>query len=287
MSTDTVIVTVSEPDDQAPGVVSGLIGQALSDQQIELTWQPSTDNVALAGYRVYRDGIEIGVAIETTYTDSGLSAQMSYSYYVVAFDGAGNESAPSETVSVTTEQVSLEIEVRVASGSDDAEEGENGSIQLSSSDLELVDDVGAGNQLVGLRFAGLQIPQGVQVNRAWIEFETDEVGSDETSLTITMEASDDAIAFDASAYNLSSRNTIGESVGWEVLDAWQVNEKHRSPDLSLLLQNIVDRGGWVSGNAVVFLISGSGTRTAESYEGEAGAAALLHVEFRRENPGGT
>ena len=46
-----------------------------------------------------------------------------------------------------------------------------------------------------------------------------------------------------------------------------------------MIQEIVDRAGWVEGNAVVIIITGSGARVAESYNGVAAAAPLLHIEY--------
>ena len=53
----------------------------------------------------------------------------------------------------------------------------------------------------------------------------------------------------------------------------------RTPDLSAVIQEIVDRAGWQASNALAFTITGSGARTAESYNGKASAAPLLHIEF--------
>ena len=53
----------------------------------------------------------------------------------------------------------------------------------------------------------------------------------------------------------------------------------RTPDLSAVIKEIVDRPGWTSGNALVLVITGSGQRTARSFEGRAAGAALLHVDF--------
>ncbi|MEJ2692950.1 MAG: hypothetical protein P8166_07800, partial [Candidatus Thiodiazotropha sp.] len=61
-----------------------------------------TDNTATMGYRIYRDGLWIGTSITTSYRDSGLSANTQYQYSVSAYDGAGNESAQSNGLSVTT-----------------------------------------------------------------------------------------------------------------------------------------------------------------------------------------
>ena len=51
------------------------------------------------------------------------------------------------------------------------------------------------------------------------------------------------------------------------------------PDLASVIQEIVNRSGWVSGNALAIMVAGSGRRTAESYEGRATGAPLLHVEY--------
>jgi hypothetical protein len=59
----------------------------------------------------------------------------------------------------------------------------------------------------------------------------------------------------------------------------------RTPDLAALLQEIVDRPGWAPGNALALLVTGTGTRTAESFDGLASAAPLLRVEYRIEAPG--
>ena len=53
----------------------------------------------------------------------------------------------------------------------------------------------------------------------------------------------------------------------------------RTPDLSALLQEIVDRPGWRSGNAVALILSGAGRRTARAYDGLQAGAPLLHVEL--------
>ncbi|MEJ2261757.1 MAG: hypothetical protein P8X83_08960 [Nitrosopumilaceae archaeon] len=71
---------------------------------------------------------------------------------------------------------------------------------------------------------------------------------------------------------------LGETL--QYLDAWNtVNEKHSTPDISPLVQEVVDRPGWSIGNSMAFIITGDGERTAEAYDGESGAAPLLHIEY--------
>jgi YD repeat-containing protein len=90
------------PDTAAPSVPSGLIGGASTSGTVTLSWSPSTDNVAVIGYRVYRGGILIGTPTATSYVDAGLAGSTTYSYQVSAFDGAGNSSAFAGPISVTT-----------------------------------------------------------------------------------------------------------------------------------------------------------------------------------------
>ena len=70
--------------------------------RVSLTWSPSSDNVAVKGYRVYRDGALIGTASTSAYLDSSGTLRKQYRYTVAAYDAAGNASAQSAPVTVTT-----------------------------------------------------------------------------------------------------------------------------------------------------------------------------------------
>lgn len=91
-------------DTQAPSVPSGLAASALSQSQLSLKWNASTDNVGVAGYRVFRNGDSTPIATVTTasYQDDDLAAETVYSYSVAAYDAAGNASAQSAAVSTMT-----------------------------------------------------------------------------------------------------------------------------------------------------------------------------------------
>nr|AYM53365.1 coagulation factor 5/8 type domain protein [Cystobacter ferrugineus]AYM53372.1 coagulation factor 5/8 type domain protein [Cystobacter velatus] len=89
-------------DTQAPSVPANLAVASSTSTQITLSWTASTDNVGVTAYDVYRFGVLIGSSATTSYTDSGLAASTPYSYTVRARDAAGNASAASNTVSVTT-----------------------------------------------------------------------------------------------------------------------------------------------------------------------------------------
>jgi chitodextrinase len=97
-----VTVTPSPADTTAPSAPTSLAGSATSQTQVNLTWTASTDNVGVTGYRVFRNGTQVGTPTVTSYSDTGLSASTAYTYTVKAVDAAGNLSAVSNSVNVTT-----------------------------------------------------------------------------------------------------------------------------------------------------------------------------------------
>ena len=98
--------TISESvavDTLAPTVPAGLSTSVVSMTQINLTWTASSDAVGVEGYKIYRDGTEIGSTESTSYSDVGLIASSSYAYSLSAYDAAGNQSSQSAVVTATTE----------------------------------------------------------------------------------------------------------------------------------------------------------------------------------------
>jgi chitodextrinase len=89
-------------DTTAPSTPTNLAVTGVTGSSASLSWSPSTDNVGVAGYRVYRNGSQVGTASGTTFTDTGLSASTNYTYTVAAYDAAGNVSSPSAGVTATT-----------------------------------------------------------------------------------------------------------------------------------------------------------------------------------------
>jgi uncharacterized repeat protein (TIGR03806 family) len=94
-------------DTTPPTVPGGVTATAQSSTSIALSWTASTDSgTGVAGYRVFRDAgaAPLATVTTTTFTDTGLTAGTSYSYTVVAIDGANppNASAASAAVDATT-----------------------------------------------------------------------------------------------------------------------------------------------------------------------------------------
>jgi hypothetical protein len=181
------------------------------------------------------------------------------------------------------------LDVPVRAGTDDAEQ-RSGSTAVGGADIDMTEDVTPTNttrQTVGLRFAGLPVPHGSTVTRAYVQFTVADVTTAPASLTITGQAADDAATFTAARGDISDRPRTAASVGWNPAP-WSTRSvrapENRTEDVSSVVQEIVGRDGWASGNALVLVVTGTGTRSAESYEAGAAKAAALHVEFRAPEP---
>ncbi|MFD0672790.1 fibronectin type III domain-containing protein [Cohnella sp. GCM10027633] len=97
----TINVYAGPPDTQAPTAPT-LTSPSKSNVTVDLSWSGATDNVGIIGYEVYRGGTLAGTTAGTTFTVSGLTPSTAYSFTVKAKDAAGNLSANSNTLSVTT-----------------------------------------------------------------------------------------------------------------------------------------------------------------------------------------
>jgi hypothetical protein len=79
-------------DTTAPSTPGNLAVAATGASTAQVTWSASTDNLAVAGYRVYRDGTLWTTTTALLWNDTGLTPLTTYAYTVVAYDGAGNTS---------------------------------------------------------------------------------------------------------------------------------------------------------------------------------------------------
>jgi len=200
-------------------------------------------------------------------------------------------STPIPTVTLTPTPVMTAIatqNVRVSTGNDDAEEFDSGWVYLNSSDLELVYD--GNNQTVGMRFNGVTIPRGSTIVNAYVQFQAKETNTEATSLILWGQAQDNPPTFSSSSGNISGRARTTASVGWTPPPWTQVGQAgvdQRTPNLAAIIQEITNRPGWESGNSLVLIITGTGHRTAVSYDGNAAAAPLLHLEWSTVAPTAT
>ncbi len=157
---------------------------------------------------------------------------------------------------------------------DDAEENiNNGSVDLSSGDIELIKESGLlglneFNQEIGIRFCNLNIPQNASIDSAFIQFTCDETNNENPCiLNFYAHSIDDAFAFSNNAYDISSRSKTTSTIQWLPADWNNINEcsiNQQTPNLSTIIQEIVDRPGWTSGNDIAVIINGQGRRNAKA-----------------------
>ncbi len=213
-------------------------------------------------------------------TTAGFSVSGVYVLRLTASDG---ELSSSDEMSATVLNGSADVSI---SGSpDDAEERIDGSVSLVSPDLELMFNTEGGvtgHQTVGLRFTGVGVPPGATIQNAYVQFQTNQPSSGATSLTFQGEAADSAPAFSVTPFSISSRPRTVASVGWSPF-AWntvgEAGPSQRSANLAPIIQEIVSRPGWSTGNALALIITGTGLREAESYDGDPTGAPSLRIEW--------
>ena len=88
-----------------PSVPTNLSVTGTTTSTVSLSWNPSTAGTyAIAGYKIYRGGTQVGTSAGTNYTDTGLTASTTYTYTVAAYDTNGNTSAQSGSVNATTQK---------------------------------------------------------------------------------------------------------------------------------------------------------------------------------------
>lgn len=174
----------------------------------------------------------------------------------------------------------ITVSSKISAGNDDVEEASNGSMYINSSDLELVQDNSA--QTIGLRFRNLGIPQGANILSAHLQFTVDETTSSATTLTIQGENNNSASGFNSANFNVSNRPKTSQSVQWQV-PSWssigQRGSSQKSPDIKAIIQKIVSRNGFNTASNIGIIITGTGKRVADSYEGGASKAAELVIVY--------
>lgn len=106
----TSFAVLPDPADTvAPRAPTGLVADPVRDVRVNLSWTAATDDRGVTGYRVLRDGAEVAVAGGTAWTDRDVVPSTSYTYTVQARDSAGNWSASSAPLAVTTKPLSASL----------------------------------------------------------------------------------------------------------------------------------------------------------------------------------
>ena len=181
------------------------------------------------------------------------------------------------------------VDSRISQSTDDQEEGATGTMEsITSTDLEMVEE--SNTQIVGLRFQNVTIPAGATITFADIEFVADEADTVATSLTLEGQLDINPATFTTTAFDISGRTNRTSAVAWNGLPAWAIDDKHKTPDIKDIIQEIVNQAGWGSSNqSLVIIVSGPtlAKRVAKSYDGVPAEAPLLHVDYTNGSVGAT
>ncbi|MCO7222869.1 pilus assembly protein [Pleionea sp. CnH1-48] len=185
------------------------------------------------------------------------------------------------------------ITTNVSGSSNDATQTlSNGVMSLTSRDLDLTT-----NSMAGIRFTGVNVPQGATITSATLTFSTRSDSSGAASFTITGQDSDNASEFTWNNSDLTSRAKTSASETWTPGD-WEapgtdVNgdplppNAYTSTNVRSIVQEIVDRNGWCGDNSMAFFVNAStGFRRALSYDGDTVYTPKLTIEYDSTLPPG-
>lgn len=163
----------------------------------------------------------------------------------------------------------------ITASADDAQEANN-TVTLTDAVL----NVNATTQFAGIRFQNVTIPAGSTITAATLTFYFISGSYDDPYLTIKGNDVDDAAAFSAVNNDVSSRTMTTASVTWDQNSVGIGLET--SPDISAVVQEIIDRGGWSSGNSIAFIlaaIDNSSTFRVRAYDGTTDTFPTLDITY--------
>ncbi len=154
------------------------------------------------------------------------------------------------------------IGISISQGSDDG--GTNPTpctFSATDNEVYLGECIGGGNITSGFRFNNVQIPSGAHIDSAYITFTVDGPYSVPVNVRIYGDNTANSQTF-SDSNPPSNRPPTGDSVAWNIpsTDVWSLGETRNTPDLSQVIQDIVDPGtGWNAGNSLSLIFANNGS----------------------------
>ena len=269
-------ITLKATDDgkpNPPGALSYTILSKPAHGRLELTSGTAIDKVPakLTGDKVvYRPTANwLGQDSFTFFANDGGSAP---------FGGQSNTATMRITI---VKQMTVEYQVK--SGVDDTFGSKSGTDTFLKNPR-----LGVGMHVAGMRFASVTIPQGSTILHASLKICAHPDGLTAwTDGFLKGEAADNPPEFGTASHFIGPAPTTTASTPWKWTDAnpWEANAWYESPEISAVLQEIVDRPGWASDNALVIVYtfgqdSFGDERRFWSYDGDPTKAAKLTITFQ-------
>lgn len=168
------------------------------------------------------------------------------------------------------------VQRQVAASSDDAEQV-SGTMSLTSVDLDMLS-----SSTNGMRFQSLNLPRNTTILEAKLIFNARTTQSGAVSHIYRGELSGDAATFGSTANNISSRPLTAASVTHSSVPAWTLDQQFESPDLTPIIQEIVNQSGWDIGHdlAIIQTASGTGNREAKTADQSAAVSPILKIKVQ-------
>lgn len=186
--------------------------------------------------------------------------------------------------STATGCVKKRLTYQVSSQSNNAEERSNG-YQSTGSELTFRSD---NNAYIGMRFRNVSVPQNATITDAYLIFNAYQNGSGTASFNISASNEDDPSSFSSYPRYLLRNKSKTASVAWSNIPNWSKNASYESPKINSVIQQLVDRPGWQTGNDMMLIVSDfSGVRGAYTYQGKPSGAAQLVIEYEGDSVPGT
>ena len=171
------------------------------------------------------------------------------------------------------------LDLQVSASTDDAYERGNGTFDDTATTIRVTSNSNSSNQFHGAcRWDNVTVPAGATIDTAYIEMYVDTTGADDPNFTLYGNDEDDPGAITdilglTQTTASASYVTTGTGAGWY----------GSGVEIKTIIQDIIDRAGWASGNAIVLIMWANSDTTEnfifQSYDGTPSNAAKLHIEY--------
>jgi hypothetical protein len=261
--------SLSTSNNMATNAIDLAIGETLTTGNAKTSreWEGIIDEVRVS------NTARKSTWITTEYNNQRFPAQFHYPMIQETWTCGGGGGGGSGTV-----------DVQVSTSSDDCLRWSVNSIDLTDPNQRL-DTFNTPSSSSGMRFQGVTVPKGATITTAYLKVRARfDVLMPTEGTTIYGQAAEDPITFSTSGdYDGRARTTA--SVYWSLASPpgppWVADIDYTSPEIKTIVQEIVNRAGWVSGNDMVmfFVPDGNQDVWAYAYDGSATYAPKLHIEY--------
>jgi len=271
-------------------------GCKLRQQNVTLNWMPGSAGVL---HDVYfgtdpdqvngantsdTSGIYRGRANRTNYTPSQLDRGRNYYWRIDEVEANGTKIHEGNVWSFTVTNIEV-VEYQVSSSEDD---GYAANENLQNIDFDYL-KVGFSTfyQLPyytsGIVFRNLNIPKGAEIISAHLKIRSyNNQLSDVVYGRIQAEAADNASGL-GGAFNIGLLDKTGTSIDWDIDEAWSADTWYTSPDIAGVIQEVINRSGWLEGNSLAIIYSTrlreGGCRNISSFVRGADYAPTLEITY--------